>query len=41
MKKDGSILIKGKNIKIEASSNINAKASSEMVLKGGSKVTIN
>ena len=41
MKKDGSIMFKGKNIKLEASGDINASASSNMVIKGGSKVTIN
>jgi len=41
MKKDGSIQIKGKDIKIEASGKIIAKADGEMVLKGQSKVTIN
>jgi type VI secretion system secreted protein VgrG len=41
MKKDGSIEIKGKDIKIDASGKIVAKAGGEMVLKGSSKVTIN
>lgn len=34
MKKDGTIIIKGKDITIEGSGKINAKASSDMVLKG-------
>ncbi|MGC4061916.1 MAG: type VI secretion system tip protein TssI/VgrG [Aquabacterium sp.] len=34
MKKDGTITIKGKDITIEGSGKINAKASSDMVLKG-------
>ena len=41
MKKDGTIQIKGKDIKIEASGKIVEKAGGEMVLKGQSKVTIN
>jgi len=40
MKKDGTITIKGKDITIEASGKINAKASSDVVIKG-SKVTQN
>lgn len=34
MKKDGSITIKGKNIKIDGSGKINLKASSDLTLKG-------
>jgi type VI secretion system secreted protein VgrG len=34
MKKDGSITIKGKDVKIDASGKINGKASSDIVLKG-------
>jgi type VI secretion system secreted protein VgrG len=34
MKKDGTIQIKGKDIKIEASGKINAKADSDIVMKG-------
>jgi type VI secretion system secreted protein VgrG len=41
MKKDGSIEIKGKDIKIDGSGKIVATADSDMVLKGSSKVTIN
>jgi type VI secretion system secreted protein VgrG len=41
MKKDGSILLKGKDIKIQGSGKIFAKADGDMVLKGSSKVTIN
>jgi type VI secretion system secreted protein VgrG len=41
MKKDGTIQIKGKDIIINGSGDITAKASSAMVLKGGSKVTVN
>ncbi|MDQ6640788.1 MAG: type VI secretion system tip protein VgrG [Pseudomonadota bacterium] len=40
MKKDGSIVIKGKDIQIEGSGKINVKASSDVVIKG-SKVGIN
>lgn len=40
MKKDGTITIKGKDIKLEGSGKINVKASSDLVLKG-SKVTAN
>jgi type VI secretion system secreted protein VgrG len=40
MKKDGTITIKGKDLKLDASGKINAKASSDVVLKG-SKVTQN
>ncbi|MGB0128040.1 MAG: hypothetical protein WBP72_15170, partial [Rhodocyclaceae bacterium] len=40
MKKDGTIVIKGKDITIEGSGKINAKASSDVVIKG-SKVGIN
>lgn len=35
MKKDGTIAIKGKDIAIEASGKINAKASGDVVIKGG------
>jgi type VI secretion system secreted protein VgrG len=41
MKKDGTIQIKGKDIIINGSGNITGKAASDMVLKGGSKVTLN
>lgn len=34
MKKDGTIVIKGKDIQLEASGKINAKASSDVVIKG-------
>ena len=34
MKKDGTIIIKGKDITVEGSGKINVKASSDMVLKG-------
>jgi type VI secretion system secreted protein VgrG len=34
MKKDGTIVIKGKDITIEGSGKINAKASSDIVMKG-------
>ena len=34
MKKDGTITIKGKDITIEGSGKINAKASSDIVMKG-------
>jgi type VI secretion system secreted protein VgrG len=40
MKKDGTIIIKGKDIAIEGSGKINVKASSDVVIKG-SKVGIN
>ncbi|HEY6642892.1 type VI secretion system Vgr family protein [Povalibacter sp.] len=40
MKKDGTIVIKGKDITLEGSGKINVKASSDVVLKG-SKVTQN
>jgi type VI secretion system secreted protein VgrG len=40
IKKDGTITIKGKDVKIDASGKINGKASSDIVLKG-SKVTQN
>ena len=40
LKKDGTIVIKGKNITIEGSGKINAKASGDLVLKG-SKITGN
>ena len=40
MKKDGTIVIKGKDITIEGSGKINVKASSDVVIKG-SKVGIN
>jgi type VI secretion system secreted protein VgrG len=40
MKKDGTIVIKGKDISIEGSGKISAKASSDVVIKG-SKVGIN
>jgi len=40
MKKDGTIVIKGKNIQIEGSGKINVKASSDVVIKG-SKVGVN
>ena len=40
MKKDGTIVIKGKDIQIEGSGKINVKASSDVVIKG-SKVGIN
>ena len=40
MKKDGTIEIKGKDIKIDASGKINGKAGGDMILKG-SKVTVN
>jgi type VI secretion system secreted protein VgrG len=41
MKKDGTIQIKGKDITIEGSGKITGKAASDMVLKGGSKITLN
>ncbi len=34
MKKDGTIVIKGKDITIEGSGKINVKASSDIVMKG-------
>jgi type VI secretion system secreted protein VgrG len=34
MKKDGTIIIKGKDITIEGSGKINVKASSDIVMKG-------
>ena len=40
MKKDGTIIIKGKDITIDGSGKINVKASSDVVVKG-SKVGIN
>jgi type VI secretion system secreted protein VgrG len=40
MKKDGTITLKGKDIKIEGSGKVNVKASSDVVIKG-SKVTAN
>jgi type VI secretion system secreted protein VgrG len=40
MKKDGTIVIKGKDIKIEGSGKINVKASSDVVIKG-SKIGMN
>jgi type VI secretion system secreted protein VgrG len=40
MKKDGTIVIKGKDVKIEGSGKINVKASSDVAIKG-SKVGIN
>ncbi|EAU45638.1 hypothetical protein R2601_22132, partial [Salipiger bermudensis HTCC2601] len=40
MKKDGSITIKGKDISIDGSGKITAKASSDMTLKG-SKINQN
>jgi type VI secretion system secreted protein VgrG len=40
MKKDGTIVIKGKDIQIEGSGKVNVKASSDVVVKG-SKVGIN
>jgi type VI secretion system secreted protein VgrG len=40
MKKDGTITIKGKDITIDGSGKINAKASSDIVMKG-SKITQN
>jgi type VI secretion system secreted protein VgrG len=40
MKKDGTITIKGKDIKLDGSGKINIKASSDVVIKG-SKVTAN
>lgn len=40
MKKNGEIVIKGKDVSINASGKINAKASGDMSLKG-SKITQN
>jgi len=40
MKKDGTIVIKGKDVSIDASGKINAKASSDVAIKG-SKVGVN
>jgi type VI secretion system secreted protein VgrG len=40
MKKDGTIVLKGKNISIDASGKINAKASSDVIIKG-SKISNN
>ena len=40
MKKDGTIVIKGKDITVNGSGKINMKASSDVVIKG-SKVGIN
>ncbi|MDM0044962.1 type VI secretion system tip protein TssI/VgrG [Variovorax dokdonensis] len=40
MKKDGTIVIKGKNVTVEGSGKINVKASSDVVIKG-SKVGLN
>ncbi|HEY0856435.1 MAG TPA: type VI secretion system tip protein TssI/VgrG [Albitalea sp.] len=40
MKKDGSITIKGKDIKIEGSGKVNVKASGDVIIKGA-KVTAN
>ena len=34
LKKDGSVIIKGKDITIDSSGKINAKASGDLVLKG-------
>jgi type VI secretion system secreted protein VgrG len=34
MKKDGTIVVKGKDITIEGSGKINVKASSDIVMKG-------
>ena len=34
MKKDGTIVIKGKDITVEGSGKINVKASSDIVMKG-------
>jgi len=34
MKKDGTIVIKGKDITVEGSGKINVKASSDVVIKG-------
>jgi len=34
MKKDGTIIIKGKDITVEGSGKVNVKASSDLVLKG-------
>jgi type VI secretion system secreted protein VgrG len=40
MKKDGTIVIKGKDVSIDGTGKINVKASSDVVVKG-SKVGIN
>jgi type VI secretion system secreted protein VgrG len=40
MKKDGTIVIKGKDVSIDGAGKINVKASSDVVVKG-SKVGIN
>ena len=40
MKKDGTVVIKGKDITIEGSGKINVKASSDVIIKG-SKVMQN
>ena len=40
MKKDGTIVLKGKDITIEGSGKINIKASSDIVMKG-SKISQN
>ena len=40
MKKDGTIVIKGKDITVEGSGKINVKASGDVVMKG-SKITGN
>ena len=40
MKKDGTIVIKGKDITIEGSGKINVKAASDIVMKG-SKISQN
>jgi type VI secretion system secreted protein VgrG len=34
MKKDGTIVIKGKDVTVEGSGKINVKASSDIVMKG-------
>jgi type VI secretion system secreted protein VgrG len=41
MKKDGTIQLKGKDITITGSGKITGKAGGDMVLKGGSKITLN
>ena len=41
MKKDGTIQIKGKDIIINGSGKVTGKAGSDMVLKAGSKITMN
>jgi type VI secretion system secreted protein VgrG len=40
MKKDGTIVLKGKNIQIEGSGKVNVKASGDVVVKG-SKIGLN